>query len=210
MNMHEAMFDTRLKSLGVHICQRMTYDWFLRTTSWNGWNESLVLDFGCGPSPFPCFLAGLGAKVYWSDRDESAERHMVGWKKHFGVKVTEMTPSTQVLFNTIILSNALQHNKDGAAGVLLSLRGKMAPEGRILISEKLAQGTSVWNAARKDPCWERTLGDHHRLWSSVALSVGAEAYFRYTYNENTAEETAHWTSPKQGNQIVAMLTERHP
>lgn len=190
--------------LPVHLCQKATYDWFLRITGENLKGKKLF-DFGPGGYPFCALAARLGAEVSWLDRNEKIGSEMAALSRRYGVTLRKRQYKDTSKVDIVVASNAVQHNHTGAEVILRMFRDILLDGGCVLLSEKLAQGQTVWLAERSDPCWARTLEDHRELWTTSGLAPKTIAFFNYTWNTDPAKESVYWTSPDNGNQVVVEL-----
>ena len=194
-------------ALGLHMCQKMCYDWFLDAVDVRGCK---VLDFGCSDYPLATFLTKLGAEVWWHDRDEEACKRQAARAVSAGV-TTHRLDGNAPKFDIIIASNSLQHNKDGTEQILAGLAGRLAQGGKVCIAAKVTCSASRWDGARPDPCWVRSVDDHQALWRSAGLQPvvrqGREVigYLHYSWNRDTKLEIGRWEMPDRANEICALL-----
>jgi len=193
--------------LGMHMCQKMTYDWLLDAVDVRGLK---VLDFGCSDYPLSSFLAGLGAQAWWYDRDAEACKMQAKRASQAGV-ATRMLDADAGPFDLIIFSNTLQHNKDGAHAILASMVARLKPDGRVFIAEKLTGQASRWDDGRNDPCWIRNMKDHKALWRSAGLVPSMRqhreviSYLVYSWERDTANEVGAWTVETEAGEVCALL-----
>ena len=192
-----------IAALGTSICQRLGYDWILRSIKRNGGVEGKsVLDFGPNGYPFIGLLAKMGATAAcWTDRSPAVAARMLHVERRFGVELREVLLAVPCTYDVIVASNAIQHNVTGADEIYATLAARLADGGALYVVEALTHGKDKWMEQRADPHWSRTLASHGALWAGAGLRREAAAFFDYNYHANTGR----WTELRGASRVVALL-----
>jgi len=189
--------------MDVHIAQAMGYDWMLRDLADTA-EGARLLDFGSGGYPLIVELAGMGAAAFWMDRDDAVAQKMQALATRTKTILTRYMEPMGGTFDIIVASNAVQHNHE-VGPVYDLLRRLLAPSGRLYVVEAVTDREAYWDGARVDPCWYRPATMLREQWQAAGLRSEREAFFRYRFARDAADETAAWCGEPGANRVVARL-----